>query len=167
MTVSLLGLRLVIGLVFVAHGAQKIFGWFGGSGPEGTAAGMARLGFRDATRTARLAGWTELVSGVAIAAGFLVPLSASVVIGVMFVAAVVAHLPKGLMLSAGGYEYNLVLSTAAFALAGVGPGSISADALLGWEWYGDGWALGSLGVAFLAGAAHLSLAWRRPTPPTT
>lgn len=131
MDTGLLVLRIVVGLLLVGHGAQKLFGWFGGGGLNGTAWYFRSVGYRPPRLMAGLAGGTELVGGVALAAGFMTPLAASAVIGTMLNASVAVHRRNGLWAVDNGYEYPLVVATAAVTLSFTGAGAASLDARLG------------------------------------
>jgi putative oxidoreductase len=155
MSEGLLILRLVVGLTLAAHGAQKLFGWFGGYGLTGTGQFFEQLGFRPGRLQATLAGSAELVGGVFLAAGFLTPAAAAAVVAVMLVAAVSVHVAKGFFATSGGYEYTLVLGAAALALAFTGPGAISADRALGISWSGETWGLAALAAGLIGGAVPL------------
>jgi len=128
--VGLFVVRLVLGLTLVAHGSQKLFGWFGGYGLKGTGGWMESIGVKPGTLFAFLAGAGEFASGLGIAAGFLTPVSAAVMVLVMVVAIVTVHIKKGFWGTNGGYEYNLLIIAAALAISLNGPGSFSVDALL-------------------------------------
>lgn len=162
MDIGLLLLRLVVGFTLAAHGGQKLFGWFGGYGLAGTGGWLESIGFRPGKVHAALAGSAELVGGLLLALGFLTPVGAALVIAVMVVAIVSVHLPKGFFVSAGGFEYNLVLLGAAAALAFTGPGAYSLDAGQGLELAGSVAGV----VAVLAGLVlgGGALAGRRPVP---
>src|SRR5438876_11448049 len=95
MSIGLLILRLVVGLSLAAHGAQKLFGWFGGHGIAGTGQFLEQLGFRPGRPHAVQAGLAELVGGLFLATGFLTPAAAAAVVAVMVVAAVSVHVKKG------------------------------------------------------------------------
>jgi putative oxidoreductase len=131
MDFGLMLLRVTVGLTMSAHGAQKLFGWFNGPGIEGTARGMEALGFHPGKRHATIAGLTEFGGGLMLALGLVTPLGAALVASVMLVAALSAHVKQGFFMTAGGYEYTLVLGVAAVTLAFVGPGAFSVDALVG------------------------------------
>src|SRR5258708_6425024 len=103
MDIGLLLLRLSVGLTLGAHGAQKLFGWFGGPGLDGTAKGMEMLGFHPGRRHALMAGLTEVGGGLLLALGLLTPLAAAIVFAVMLVAAVSAHVKRGFFLASGGF----------------------------------------------------------------
>ncbi len=132
--VALLVLRLVLGGVFVAHGAQKLFGSFGGPGIEGTTGFHEQLGIEPARPMAVLAGLTEFLGGILVVAGFLTPLAALALIGVMAVAVLTVNLKNGFFAANGGYEYNLVLAAVALALVLAGGGAYGLDAALGILW---------------------------------
>ena len=155
MSFGLLILRLVVGLALAAHGAQKVFGWFGGYGLAGTGQFLEQLGFRPGRVQAALAGTAELVGGLFLAAGFLTPAAAAAIVAVMLVAAVSVHIKKGFFATNGGYEYTLVLGGAALALAFTGPGAFSLDQALGISWSGDAWGLASLAAGLIGGALPL------------
>ena len=132
--VALLVLRLVLGGVFVAHGAQKLFGSFGGPGIEGTTGFHEQLGIKPARPMAVLAGLTEFLGGILVVAGFLTPLAALALIGVMAVAVLTVKLKNGFFAANGGYEYNLVLAAIALALVLAGGGAYGLDAAFGILW---------------------------------
>lgn len=131
MDTGLLLLRIVVGLLLVGHGAQKLFGWFGGGGLNGTAWYFRSVGYRPPRLMAGVAGAAELVGGAALAAGFMTPLAASAVIGTMLNAGVAVHRRNGLWAVDNGYEYPLVVATAAVTLSFTGAGAASLDAQLG------------------------------------
>src|SRR5256885_11404680 len=104
LSLGLLLARIVIGPLMAAHGAQKLFGWFGGPGLRGTAGFMTQLGFRPGFAFAAAASVTEFVSGILIALGFLGPIGPALMLSVMIVAAVTVHLKNGIFASNGGIE---------------------------------------------------------------
>jgi putative oxidoreductase len=161
MDVGLLILRLVVGLSLAAHGAQKLFGWFGGYGIAGTGQFLEQLGFRPGRLHAAQAGLVEVLGGLFLAAGLLTPAAAAAFVAVMVVAAVSVHFKGGFFAQNGGYEYTLVLGAAALALAFTGPGAISLDRALGIAWSGERWGLGAL-AAGLVGAAVPLIARKGP-----
>src|SRR2546421_394840 len=122
MNIGLLVVRIIVGLYFVGHGAQKLFGVAGGYGLNGTGQFFESMGLRPGRLNAFVAGAAELSAGVLLALGLLTPLAAALVIGVMIVAIATVHLSKGVWTANGGYELNLVYIAAVFALAGVGAG---------------------------------------------
>ncbi len=143
-------LRLTVGLTLAAHGAQKLFGWFGGPGLRGAGTGMEMLGFFPGRRHALLAGMAEAGGGLLLALGFLTSLAASVVFSVMLVAGVSAHVKRGFFLATGGFEYTLVLGLAGLTLAFTGPGALSVDSFVGLHLGGAFWGAAAL-LAGLAG----------------
>jgi putative oxidoreductase len=151
MALALLGLRLVVGLAFVAHGAQKLFGAFGGGGIDGTAGMFEQIGLRPGKLHAWFAGAAEFFGGLLIALGLVTPFAAAALIAVMTAAVLTVHLPNGFFNADQGYEFNLVMVAAVFALAGIGAGEWSLDNALGIDLAGTGWALGALGVGVLGG----------------
>jgi putative oxidoreductase len=151
MELALLVLRLVVGLGFAAHGAQKLFGSFGGYGIEGTGGFFDQLGLRPGKAHAWFAGTAEFFGGLLIALGLLTPFAAAGLIGVMTAAILTVHRPNGFFNTNNGYEYNLLLVAAVFALAGIGAGEWSLDNALGTDLTGTGWALGALGAGILGG----------------
>ena len=163
MEFGLLVLRTVIGLTLVAHGSQKLFGWFGGYGLAGTGAFFEQLGFRPGKVQAFLAGLGEAGGGLLLAAGLATPLAAAAIVAVMLVAITSVHAPKGFFAQNGGFEYPFVLGAAAAALAFTGPGAASLDAALGILRNGDAWGFAAVGAGLLAGGGAL-VARRAPTP---
>jgi putative oxidoreductase len=160
MSIGRLAARAVIGGMFVGHGTQKLFGWFGGPGPKGTEAMMESLELRPARVNALAAGLTETVGGTLLAAGLATPLAAAGLTGVMTTAIRKVHLDKGFWAANGGWEYNAVLIAAVTALAETGPGPLSLDHALGIERRGPAWALGALALGMVMAGATISLAGR-------
>ncbi len=127
LNVALLILRLVVGALFMGHGAQKLFGLFGGQGVSAMAGWLQGLGLRPARLWAIVAGVCEFGGGLLFALGLVTPIAALALIAVMLTAIATVHWTKGLWVSNGGYEYNLVLSAVAVALALGGPGTYALD----------------------------------------
>lgn len=152
--------RLTIGGLFIGHGTQKLFGWFGGGGVDGTTKLMASLGMHPPREQALAAGITEAGAGAMIAAGLGTPLAASSLIGVMSTAIDKAHWSKGLWNYNGGYEYNLVLLTCLAAVAESGPGALSLDHAFGIERQGTRWAAGAVALGVAAAALNTQLSRR-------
>jgi putative oxidoreductase len=155
MNLGIAFLRATIGVLFMGHGLQKLRGWFGGHGPEGTGQFFESLGLRPGKRHATVAGAAETAAGALLTLGFLTPAAQAMVTGTMAVAIDRVHLRNGPWSSDGGYEYNLVLIASAFAITSTGPGALSLDESLGIDMHGTGWALAGLGAG-LAGAAALN-----------
>ena len=133
---SLLVTRLVLGIIFFAHGAQKVFGWFGGHGLRGTT-GYFRQALGIPPALAILAGLTECVGGLAVFVGLLARLAALGLIVVMLVAIAKVHWRNGFFLNFAltpgkghGFEFNLALIGLALAVLIGGAGALSLDRLL-------------------------------------
>ena len=156
-------LRLVIGPLFVGHGTQKLFGWFGGHGLDGTGAFFEQLGLKPGKRHATGAGAAEAVGGALLTLGALTPVAAGLITGTMITAIRKVHAEKGPWVTNGGYEYNAVLIAAALLIAEEGPGPISLDAVLGTERKGARWAVGALALAAAASTATIEMG-RRNAP---
>ena len=162
MDAGLLLARMVIGLLFAAHGAQKLFGWFGGYGLAGTGGFFESLGFRPGRFFAAAAGFSEFTGGLLLAIGLLGPLGPAMIIAVMVVAIVTVHWQHGVFAQNNGYELALVYGVTAAAIALVGNGAYSLDAVLGLTWPAEVvWAALALGV--IGGFANLAI---RKTAPT-
>jgi putative oxidoreductase len=142
--------RVAVGGTLFAHGAQKLFGWFGGRGLDATGESFEGLGLRPGRRNAVIAGASEAGGGALLATGLLTPVGSAATIGVMSQAIRSVHAPKGFFVTGGGYEYNLALAAAALAFADIGPGPLSLDRLLGTERKGTMVGLAAL-AAGLAG----------------
>jgi putative oxidoreductase len=127
---GLLLVRVVVGVLFIGHGAQKLFGWFGGYGPKGTGGWMDSIGIKPGVFMAVLAGIMELVGGVLFSVGLFTPL-AGILIALVMVGTFKVHGKNGLWATANGYEYTLVLLVVAVAIALIGAGDYSLDALMG------------------------------------
>lgn len=127
---GLLLIRLVVGLLFVGHGAQKLFGWFGGYGPKGTGGWMESIGIKPGVLMAVAAGLMELLGGALFTVGLLTPLAALLITMAMLGAIVKVHGQNGIWATANGYEYPLVLIAVVIGIALTGAGSYSIDAIL-------------------------------------
>lgn len=161
MGIGLLVARVVIGLLMAAHGAQKMFGWFGGHGLKATGEFFVGLGFRQGRAFATMAAMTEIASGLLIALGLLGPIGPALMLSVMIVAAITVHWQHGLFAMSNGIELPLLYATAGVGFATVGFGQYSLDAMLGiagalpseFTWV-------ALGLAVAGGVWNLAL--RRP-----
>ncbi|HLO02393.1 MAG TPA: DoxX family protein [Symbiobacteriaceae bacterium] len=120
---GLLLIRLVFGLTFAAHGTQKLFGWFGGYGLEGTGGWLESIGIKPGKLNALVAGLGELIGGLLLALGVGMPIAAFLITAAMLVAIAKVHGKNGYWATAGGYEYNLAIIAVAIGMALVGPGA--------------------------------------------
>src|SRR2546423_6955183 len=111
MDLVLFALRVVVGLLFVGHGTQKLFGWFGGYGLAGTAGFFEGIGLRPGRVHAAAGGLAEAGGGALLALGLLTPIGAAAIVAAMTVALIVVHFSKGVWISDGGYEYHPGLIT--------------------------------------------------------
>lgn len=151
MSTGLLILRIVIGLLLVGHGTQKLFGWFGGHGIAGTGGWFESVGFRPGKAMAVVAGLGEAVGGLLLALGFLSPLAAAVIMGTLLVAAS-THVANGLWGANGGYELPLLFVAAAATIAFTGAGSYSLDAVFGLDFSAAAYGIGAVALAVLGAA---------------
>ena len=156
MALGLLILRLVVGLTMAAHGSQKLFGWFGGYGLQGTGGFLEKLGFFPGRRNALFAGLAELLGGLLLALGLATPLAATLIVSVMFVAVATVHVKNGYFITNQGYEYNLTLAAVAVSVAIIGAGPVSLDAALGIHDAGPLWGLAALVAGLVGGAVQLA-----------
>ncbi|MGE8407518.1 MAG: DoxX family protein [Pseudomonas sp.] len=123
-------LRIIVGIIFMAHGSQKLFGWFGGGGLAGTAQFMESLGLTPATLMAALSGGAEFFGGLALVIGLLVRPAAVALIGLLVVAIFSVHINNGLFMQNNGYEFALALLGGAVAVLFEGAGRASVDAAI-------------------------------------
>lgn len=128
--IGLLFIRLVVGVLFFGHGAQKLFGWFGGYGIKGTGGWFESIGMKPGATVALLAGLAEFIGGILFALGLLTPFAGIMIAGTMVIAIVKVHGPNGLWATQNGYEYNLTLLVVAIGIALTGAGNYSLDAIL-------------------------------------
>ena len=155
MDLALLVLRLAVGLLFVGHGAQKLFGVFGGGGLEGTAGMFDSIGLRPGWLHARAAGIAEFFGGALLALGLFTPFAAAALIGVMIAAIITVHAPNGIWNTNQGYEFNVVMCAAVFALAGIGAGSWSLDNAFGFDLHSTVWAIATFVAGVLGGVGSV------------
>jgi len=160
MEYGILLIRLVVGLAFAGHGAQKLLGWFGGGGPQGTAGFFSSLGYRWPAAMAILAGLSEFGGGLLLATGFLTPLAALALATVMLNAIATVQWRKGFL---GGWELDSTFMAVAIAVTITGPGRISLDNAFGWEEDISGTAWGSLVFAAAIVASLLTTTLGRAT----
>ena len=166
---ALLVLRIVVGLYLAAHGAQKLFGWFGGPGLKGTEGFLGgMLGFRPARLWAPALALAETTGGVLVALGLLTPLGAIAIGSSMVTATVVVHWARGPWGTEGGYEQTLTNLAVAVAVGIAGAGRYSLDALLGISvpvWFSGLVAvLALLGVLVAIGTRAAPVQQPRPEP---
>ena len=128
--IDALALRIPVGIIFMAHGAQKLFGWFGGHGLEGTGQWMASIGLNPGWLMALAAGSAEFFGGLLLFLGLLTRPAAAVTAFTMVVAIVTVHLGNGLFMANNGYEFGLALLVISISLLIRGAGSVSVDNLL-------------------------------------
>jgi putative oxidoreductase len=160
MDLAILIARVVLGLSMSAHGAQKLFGWFGGPGLPGIKKYVESVGFHPPRFFAVALGLTEFGSGLLTALGLFGPIGPAGMILVMIVAAVVGHLSNGFFAMANGIEVNVIYATGALALAFAGPAAYSLDALfgIGTIWTAETtWAIVALAIV----GAFVNLGLRR------
>ncbi|MFB7907572.1 DoxX family protein [Kitasatospora sp. NPDC059146] len=155
---GLLALRSAVGGVLIAHGTQKLFGWFGGGGLEGTTQAMDHMGFHPARESAIAAGVGEAGGGALLVAGLATPAAGAVVAGTM-AGAVAVHAPAGFFAMSGGYEYPAFLGGTALAMGLAGPGRYSLDHLTG-HVFDRPW-VGALAFVASAAGAYGVVARRR------
>jgi len=160
-----LALRLIVGGVFTAHGLQKLAGSWGGGGLAGTERAMAGTDMHPAKANALLVAGTETLGGAAIALGAATPIAAGGLIATMITAVRKVHARNGFFTGKGGYEFNLTLIGALFALVADGPGPVSVDAVVGRRRWGLWAALLALGGGALASTLAIDLgAASAPSP---
>ena len=139
--------RGLVGPLFMGHGAQKLWGKFGGHGLEGTGGFFEQLGLSPGRKHAQAAGLAEFTGGALLALGALTPVASTLISSTMITAIRKVHAAKGPWVAEGGWEYNAVLIASVTALAERGPGVPSVDAALFPKLHGKGWAVASLAAA--------------------
>jgi len=155
-------LRATVSEVFFVHGTQKLFGWIGGYGPEGTGQFFESLGLRPGRRNAVAAGVTETTGSILLALGLATPAAAAGLTAVMITALRTAIWKDGIKPATG--EFEVLLAVGALALADMGPGRLSLDAARGRERCGPGWALAALGAGAAGSAIAIESGRRQPQP---
>jgi putative oxidoreductase len=165
MSYGILLLRVVAGATIASHGTQKLFGWFGGGGPRGTAGFFGGMGFRAPLAMAVLAGLGES-GGVLFALGLLTPLAALGMATVMLVAIWTVHWKNGFFTGNGGLEFPFLLGTIAVVVAATGPGRFSLDRALHIDDNLSGlwWGVGVAAIA-IASAAFVVTALKTAKAP--
>jgi len=163
MSVGKIIARGLIGGLFVGHGTQKLKGWFGGPGLEGTDGMMQSLDMYPVRRNSLAAGITETAGGTMLALGLATPMASAALIGTMITAIRKVHLPNGPWAANGGWEFNAVLIAALIGLAEDGPGDVSVDRMLGFDRSGAAWGLGALAMGAAVSTAVIE-SGRRSAP---
>ncbi|MEU6480332.1 DoxX family protein [Streptomyces sp. NPDC047017] len=153
---GLLLIRLVFGLLMAGHGAQKLFGLFGGGGLAATGRGFASLGYRPGQVFAAIGGLSEALGGLGLALGFLTPLAAAALIGVMINAMVTVTAAHGLWETSGGVEYNVCIAVVALGIAAIGPGPLAVDRFF--RWGRGGWTEAACAAGLGGAGAAITLA---------
>jgi putative oxidoreductase len=167
MSYGLLLLRVFVGVAFFGHGTQKLFGWWGGFGPQGTGGFFASQGYRWGVPMAVLAGLAEAGGGTLLALGLLTPLACAAIAVVMLNAIFAVTLKRAFM---AGSEIELTYLVTVIALAAIGPGRFSLDRVIGWDddLSGLWWGVGALAVAAAVSFVTLTFFHTKPAPqPTT
>jgi putative oxidoreductase len=160
---GLLLLRVVVGVAFFGHGTQKLFGWWGGFGPQGTGGFFASQGYRWGVPMAVLAGLAEAGGGTLLALGLLTPFACAAIAVVMLNAIFAVTLKRAFM---AGSELELVYLVTAVSLAASGPGRFSLDRAIGWDddlsglWCG----VGAFVVAAVISFVTLTILRAKPPP---
>ena len=157
MSYGLLLLRVFVGLAFIGHGTQKLFGWFGGYGPKGTGNFFGQLGYRSPVLMAIVAGLCEAGGGTLLALGLLTPVAAFLIAIIMLNAIITVTWGKeGLW---KGSELELLFMVAALTLAATGPGRFSLDHAIGWDdnISGVAWAAAAFAGALVVSFVTTSL----------
>jgi putative oxidoreductase len=160
MDTGILIIRVFFGLAIAGHGAQKLFGWFGGYGIKGTGGFFESIGFRPGAAFATAAGLSEMGGGLLIAMGLFTPFGAAAVLSAMLVAMVSVHLKNGFFAAGNGIEMPFLYAVAALATAFTGAGAISLDRLLGLNFVAEPYLVTALLVLAVCGAAF-TLTMRR------
>jgi putative oxidoreductase len=140
-------LRVLIGGLFIGHGTQKLFGWFGGYGPDGTGQFFESIGLKPGRRNAMIAGASEAGGGALLAAGLFTPVAGTLITAVMAQAIRSVKMDKGPFAQDGGWELEALFAAAALTFVEIGPGPISLDHALDMEHSGTGWTLLALAAA--------------------
>ncbi len=161
--VGILVIRVLFGVAIAAHGAQKIFGWFGGYGLKGTGGFFEGLGFHPGTAFAAAAGLSEFGGGILLTLGLFTPLGAVAILAAMLVAMVSVHLKNGFFAMSNGIELPFLYAATAIGVAVTGGGAYSLDALFGLKLLSEPLIIGGILVLAVVGAA-VTLGLRRQAP---
>jgi putative oxidoreductase len=155
-------IRVLFGLAMAGHGAQKLFGWFGGYGIKGTGGFLESMGFRPGVVFAAAAGLSEMGGGVLMTIGLLTPLGAAAVLSAMLVAMISVHWKNGFFAAGNGIELPFLYAVVALGVALTGGGAFSLDRLLGLNFLAEPRAVIGLLVLAAAGAV-ITLGMRHGT----
>ena len=161
MDTGVLILRVVVGLLLVGYGSQKLFGWFGGGGLRSHAGWLSSLGYRPGLSFAVLNGLAEAGGGALLVLGLATPAAAAILVA-NFVNAYRAHAGKGVWNANGGWELPLLYGTVVAALGFTGSGTHSLDHVLGWDLAGTEWGVAALTGGAIAATASLLIRRRDP-----
>jgi putative oxidoreductase len=150
-------IHVTVGALLAGHGAQKLFGWFGGHGIGGTGGFMESLSMRPGRHMAIAAGSSEFFGGILLALGLMTPLAAVLIGSTMVVASVTAHAGKGPWATNGGWELPLTYAAVAIGLAFNGAGQWSLDNAIGWNVAGFWWGFGAVVLSILGGIGAITI----------
>src|SRR3954463_2757589 len=150
-------IQLTVGALVFGHGAQKLLGWFGGFGLDGTAGYMESIGLRHGRLMAVVGGANEMLGGALVATGLFMPLGAALVGAAMVVASRTDHRGKGLWIWNYGAEHVLTNAAVVVGLAIAGPARWSLDNVIGWDVHGLGWGIGAAAAPLARGGPRLAL----------
>jgi len=156
--------RGIVGPLFVGHGTQKLFGWFGGHGLEVTGSFFETLGLRPGRRQATAAGVAETAGGALLTLGAFTPLASGLITGTMITAIRKVHLKNGPWATNGGYEYNAVVLATMLAITEIGPGRPSVDEAWFPRLKGTGWAVAQFAAGAIGSALATSERFNEPAP---
>jgi putative oxidoreductase len=160
--VGLLIIRILFGAAIAAHGAQKLFGWFGGYGLKGTGGFFDSLGFKPGIVFAAAGGLSEFIGGLLLVVGLFAPFGAAAVFAVMIVASISVHLKNGFFVQNNGFEPAFLYGAVAIGLALTGAGAYSLDATLNLVWLNESSVKIGLLVASALGAAFTLAIRKQP-----
>ena len=124
---GLLIIRAVFGLIFVGHGTQKLFGWFGGYGLKGTGGWLDSIGIKPGVLAAFVVGLFEVVGGLLFVLGLWLPVAAALIVILMLGAIISVHAKNGFWVTQNGIEYNVMIIAVAVGLALIGAGDYSIN----------------------------------------
>lgn len=156
-SVAKLAFRVVLGGLCIGHGTQKLYGWFGGGGLDGTEKMMKAIELHPPRRNAVLSGATEAGCGALLVAGAATPLAATGLVATMATAIRTVHGKNGPWNAHRGWEFNAVIIASLLALVESGPGKLSLDAAVGRARGGTGLAIGVLAAGAAASTAIVEL----------